>query len=72
MSEVARLLRQIDQERQSAQWALTGLTYGTARHDFITRKVENIQQAHESLIKLVGPEKAIELVTATLEKHIYE
>ncbi len=35
MSDVARRIRQIDQERESLQNALFGLASGMSRHDFI-------------------------------------
>lgn len=61
-SEVARLLREIDEAYQAAQWALTGLASGTARHDFINAKEERIAVCHEELGALIGPDKAIALV----------
>ena len=39
-SEVASLMQRIDLEREAAQQGLTGLAYGTARHDFITARME--------------------------------
>jgi hypothetical protein len=41
-SEVARLLQQIDQECEAARPGLSGLALGTARHDFITTRLERI------------------------------
>lgn len=52
-SEVRRLLQQIEQEYQSAQAALTGYAV-TARHAFITARLENMSQAHHHLHQLVG------------------
>lgn len=66
VSEVARLLQQIDQEHQAAQWALTGLASGTARHDFINRRMENISVIHEQLKEQVGAETALTLVADSL------
>ncbi len=61
-SEVAQLLREIDEAYQAAQWALTGLACGTARHDFINAKEERIAICHHELTTLVGPDKATALV----------
>lgn len=63
-SSVAQLLQQIDQEYRAAQSGLSGLASGTARHDFITARTENLGAIHEQLIALVGPEKAIALVVS--------
>jgi hypothetical protein len=41
-SEVARLLGQIEQEYQASKRGLEGLASGTARHDFISIRTENI------------------------------
>lgn len=53
-SEVARLLSQISEEYEAAQRGLSGLSYGTLRHDFITARMENIGQLHTQLHSLVG------------------
>lgn len=66
-SEVARLLQQIDAEYQSAQLGLTGFASGSARHDFIDQKMENVHRVHEKLIELVGPDEAIALVIHTID-----
>ncbi len=46
-SEIARLLQQIDLEYSAAREALTGLACGTARHDFITARMERLSSYHE-------------------------
>jgi hypothetical protein len=65
-SDVARILQQIEQEYQASKRGLEGLTSGTARHDFIQKKTENIGQCHEQLTKLIGPEQAIALIANTI------
>jgi hypothetical protein len=50
-SEVASLMQRIDLEREAAQQGLTGLAYGTARHDFITARME------------LGAERILRLIT---------
>ena len=53
-SEVARLLEQISAEYEAAQRGLSGLAYGTARHEFITARMENMGRIHDQLQTLVG------------------
>ena len=65
-SEMARLLRQIEQEYQASKLGLEGLSSGNARHDFITAKAENIGKYHEQLTTLVGPEEAIAMIANTI------
>jgi hypothetical protein len=65
-SDVARILMQIEQEYQASKRGLAGLASGTARHDFISKKTENIGKRHEQLIELVGPEQAIALIATTI------
>lgn len=66
-SEVARLMQRIEAEYQAAVNGLSGLAV-TARHDFITARMENIQRCGEQLIPLVGYEEATRLVCETLER----
>jgi hypothetical protein len=64
-SEVARLLLQISAEYEAAQRGLTGLAYGTSKHDFITARMENMGQLHSELQSIVG-DAAIALIADTL------
>ena len=64
-SEVARLLAQISAEYEAAQRGLTGLAYGTSKHDFITARMENMGQLHSELQSIVG-DAAIALIADTL------
>ncbi len=50
-SEVACLMRRITLEHEAAQYGLTGLAYGTSRHDFITARME------------LGAERILRLIT---------
>ena len=65
-SEVARLMQQIEHEYTAAQRALTAFAEGTARHEFIAHKMENLGACHEKLKTLIGPDKAIELLAQTI------
>jgi hypothetical protein len=53
-SEVARLLTQISAEYEAAQRGLSGLSYGSSQHEFITARMENMGQLHNQLQSLVG------------------
>jgi hypothetical protein len=57
-SEIARLRQQYEAEYEAAQRGLTGLAIGTARHDFITRRMENMQRCVQDLTNLVGVQQA--------------
>lgn len=61
-SEVARLLQQFDTEYEAAQRGLSGLAYGTSIHEFITAKMEGMENAREQLESLVGEERTMELI----------
>ena len=58
-SEVASLMQRIDLEREAAQHGLTGLAYGTARHDFITARME---RGAERLLLLIQEGKLAEAI----------
>ena len=68
-SEVACLLAEINLQHEAAERGLSGLAQGAARHKFIAAKMERIGQIHEQLQRLVGPERATQLVTETLQTH---
>ncbi len=65
-SEVARLLQHIDETYQAAKNGLTGLASGTAKHEFITTKMERLGDLHENLVTLVGPDRAISILAETI------
>ena len=66
-SEVSQLIHQIELEYEAAQRGLQGLAI-TARHEFITARMENIGTCHESLKELVGEQQASVILTETLER----
>ena len=66
-SEVARLRLQIEEEYLAAQRGLSGLAYGTSRHQFITQRMENMEKCRQKLVTLLGPEEAMKVVAETLE-----
>jgi hypothetical protein len=66
MSDVARILKQIEQEYQASKSGMEGLSSGSARHEFIQQKSENIAKQHDHLSQIVGPENAIALIANTI------
>ena len=60
-SEVARLMRQIGDEYIAAKLAMDGFAV-TARHEFITARMQNIAACHQALVKLVGQQEATKAV----------
>lgn len=61
-SEVANLLRRIDDETRAAHNALYGLSSGTARHQVISAHMERTQAAASQLIDAIGEDQAIPLI----------
>ncbi len=68
-SEVARLREQIEAEYVAAKRALTGLASGTARHVFITHRMEHLGLYHSELVQLVGEHEATKIVVEAMEKY---
>ena len=66
-SEVAWQLEQIRLQYEAAERGLTGLAQGTARHQFITARMEQMGKLHEELVMLIGAEQATRLFAGTLE-----
>jgi hypothetical protein len=65
-SEISQILRTIEQEYQASKSGMEGLSSGSARHDFISQKTQNIAKQHEHLSSIVGPEKAIAMIADTI------
>jgi hypothetical protein len=66
-SEVARLLAQIRAEYEAGERALKAISYGSARHEFINARMENIERLHTELHDLVGDE-AMAIITEQFDK----
>jgi hypothetical protein len=60
-SEVARLRAQIEQEYQAAQM-FKAFALGTAKHEFITARMERIGVHQAALAQLVGEEASMVIV----------
>jgi hypothetical protein len=67
-SEVAQLLQRISLEYEAATRGLTGLSAGSAKHSFITARLEQIGAYHEQLTSLVGEVQATQLVIELSEQ----
>ena len=67
-SEVAQLLQQISLEYEAATRGLTGLSAGSAKHSFITARLEQIGVYHERLVSMVGEVQATQLVIELAEE----
>lgn len=65
-SEVACLRMQIEQEYQAAQM-LKASALGTAKHEFITARIERIGAYQAVLAQLVGEEESIAIVCDIFE-----
>lgn len=65
-SEVAQLLESIRLSYESAWLAMHGPAI-VASHEIISKKLENMQQAHAQLQTIVGEQEAIKLVAQTLD-----
>ncbi len=61
-SEVARLRRQIELELEAVQRGLYGLASGTARHEFIRKRMNRVETYQGQLAQKVGEETANEMV----------
>lgn len=69
-SEVAALLVNIQEAYESAVLGLSGLASGTARHTFITARMERMSELQEDLRQLVGEGEAVALFAQTLERSV--
>jgi hypothetical protein len=55
-SKIAQLKQQIIAEYEAAERGLQGLAYGTAQHQFITARMENIEHCRKRLEAVAGEE----------------
>lgn len=65
-SELRELLARIEAEFVAAKQGLSGLASGVARHDFIQRKMGEIDKLHEQIEEAVGSQTALALVVNAL------
>jgi folate-dependent phosphoribosylglycinamide formyltransferase PurN len=57
-SEVARIRQQIELELAAMRLGLSGLSAGTARHQFIEAKMQRLGKYEEQLAEHIGKTKA--------------
>lgn len=67
-SEVARLRQQIALEYEAAQRGLSGLAQGTAQHEWITARLEQMSRHHDELKRLVGEQEAASFLVEVWEQ----
>lgn len=72
MSEVAELKRRIELEYEAIQRAMTGLAAGTARHEYIMARLNNVGQYKEELSQHIGVGAAMKLVYELYEQAMGE
>ncbi len=53
-SEIKHLLAQIEAEHLACRRGLSGLSSGTARHEFINKRQQQIDAHHSRLLELIG------------------
>jgi hypothetical protein len=66
-SEVARIREQIEQEYRAAEFLRSGLSI-TARHAFITARMNNIGRYRKQLVPLVGEDEATRMMCESCAK----
>ena len=64
-SEIAQIKQQIIDEYLAGQRGLAGLACGAARHEFITRRMENMCRCQQELETLIGQEQTRHIMIET-------
>ncbi|WP_052888987.1 hypothetical protein [Thermogemmatispora carboxidivorans] len=67
-SEIARLRRQLEAEYLAGRWALYGLACGWAKHEYIQRRLRNMEEYQSKLARLVGQERAAAIVCEVIDE----
>jgi hypothetical protein len=66
-SEIARLRQRLEEEYTAGRRALYGLASGWAKHEYIHRRLRNMEQYHKELAEIVGTDRATEIVCEVLD-----
>jgi len=66
-SMISALRKEIAEEYAAAAWGLYGIADGTAKHSFITKRLEKIGDCHAALREIVGEDLAGHLMVDTME-----
>ena len=61
-SEVARLMAQIDTEREAMLRGLKDIAEGTARHSFINARIEHMWSLKDELAGQIGEGEAVKVM----------
>jgi hypothetical protein len=64
-SEVARLRQQIEEELEAMQRGFSGYAAGTARHDFIRARMDQLGSHQDELAEYIGDTNAANYVCET-------
>jgi len=67
-SDVARIKQEIETTYLAGKLGLSGLRYGTGKHEFIEKRTENLGKLNEQLQELIGETAAMELFVETVAK----
>ena len=67
-SEVAQIKERIAAEYMAAKWGLYGLSCGTYKHQFITNRMERMQESNKELAGMVGGQQAMIIVAEMLAR----
>lgn len=66
MSEVSRLMAQIDAECEAARWAMNGYAE-ISKHEYITSRMERMGALHEELKGIIGEREATEVLVKAMD-----
>ena len=69
-SEIAVLRQKIEAEYTCCKLAITGAISGTARHDFINRRYQNIEVHYTNLAKITDEQQAIDIVCEIVNRPV--
>ena len=61
-SEVTRLRERIEAKTAAAYRAIYDPALGTAKHSFITARMENVERCRKELASIVGDERSMQLL----------
>jgi hypothetical protein len=71
VSDVKAIRERIEQEIESTRSGMSGLSTGSARHEFIQDRLENMSRTYEQLEPLIGQDRAVEILSSVMER-MYE
>lgn len=66
-SEVSRLKSEFEMQNAAAQYALYGLSQGSAKHKIINRKMERMGELQDSLQCLIGERRTAQFIVRTMD-----